>query len=153
MDVARLNIRLPRRLHAQLAGAAAEEGVSLNTLMVALLAGGVGFTLDNAGPARPRPPGPWPNQEAPEMDEQGRTDENPSVWLNSTQFNLLREAVELDPDGLVGVELTKVALAPSAPTIRSHVVVTLTYKGGRTKMLRLGPRGGLYTMPVPAAER
>ena len=36
---------MPEALHEQLARRAQEEGVSLNTLIVALLAGGVGFKL------------------------------------------------------------------------------------------------------------
>lgn len=38
-------IRLPRDLHAELRRRAADQGVSLNSLIVALLAGGVGFKL------------------------------------------------------------------------------------------------------------
>lgn len=40
-------IRMPPALHEQLVAKAAEQGVSLNQLMVTLLAGGVGFTLAN----------------------------------------------------------------------------------------------------------
>lgn len=40
-----LNVRMPPALHAQLAAEAARQGVSLNHLIVALLAGGVGFKL------------------------------------------------------------------------------------------------------------
>jgi predicted HicB family RNase H-like nuclease len=39
-------VRMPPALHEQLAAKAAEQGVSLNQLLVALLAGGIGFTLD-----------------------------------------------------------------------------------------------------------
>ena len=39
-------VRMPPALHEQLAARAAEQGVSLNQLIVALLAGGIGFTLD-----------------------------------------------------------------------------------------------------------
>lgn len=39
-------IRMPSGLHAQLVATAAEQGVSLNHLVVTLLAGGIGFTLD-----------------------------------------------------------------------------------------------------------
>jgi predicted HicB family RNase H-like nuclease len=42
----KLNVRMPPALHEQLAARAAEQGVSLNQLIVALLAGGIGFTLD-----------------------------------------------------------------------------------------------------------
>jgi hypothetical protein len=42
----RLNVRMPPALHEQLAARAAEQGVSLNQLIVSLLAGGIGFTLD-----------------------------------------------------------------------------------------------------------
>lgn len=42
---AKLNIRLPPALHEQLKAKADEQGISLNTLMVALLAAGVGFKL------------------------------------------------------------------------------------------------------------
>lgn len=38
-------IRMPPALHAELVRRAAEQGVSLNALIVALLAGGVGFKL------------------------------------------------------------------------------------------------------------
>jgi predicted HicB family RNase H-like nuclease len=37
---------MPPALHDQLAARAAEQGVSLNTLIVALLASGIGFKLD-----------------------------------------------------------------------------------------------------------
>jgi predicted HicB family RNase H-like nuclease len=40
---------MPPALHDELAKRAAQQGVSLNQLVVALLAGGVGFTLpDNS---------------------------------------------------------------------------------------------------------
>lgn len=39
----RLNVRLPRELHDALAEQADAQGVSLNTLIVALLAGGAGW--------------------------------------------------------------------------------------------------------------
>jgi predicted HicB family RNase H-like nuclease len=39
-------VRMPPALHEQLAAVAAEQGVSLNQLIVALLAGGIGFKLD-----------------------------------------------------------------------------------------------------------
>lgn len=42
----KLTLRVPPALHEQLAARAAEQGVSLNRLLVLLLAGGVGFTLD-----------------------------------------------------------------------------------------------------------
>lgn len=42
----KLQIRLPPALHEQLTAKAAEQGISLNQLMVVLLAGGIGFTLD-----------------------------------------------------------------------------------------------------------
>lgn len=45
---ARVLLRLPRGLHSQLKRVAAEEGVSANTLMATLLAGAVGYTLDDA---------------------------------------------------------------------------------------------------------
>lgn len=38
---------MPPALHEQLEDRAREQGVSLNSLMVALLAAGVGFTLDS----------------------------------------------------------------------------------------------------------
>ena len=43
----RFVIRMPAALHEQLTARAQEQGVSLNQLMVALLAGGIGFTLDD----------------------------------------------------------------------------------------------------------
>lgn len=42
----KLNLRMPPALHEQLAIEAKAQGVSLNTLIVALLAGGIGFKLD-----------------------------------------------------------------------------------------------------------
>lgn len=41
-------VRMPPALHEQLAKRADEQGVSLNQLCVALLAGGVGFKLADA---------------------------------------------------------------------------------------------------------
>lgn len=41
-------IRLPADLHVALIAEAERQGVSLNTLMVALLAGGIGFKLPTA---------------------------------------------------------------------------------------------------------
>ncbi len=38
-------VRMPPALHEQLAVEAKRQGVSLNALIVALLAGGIGFTL------------------------------------------------------------------------------------------------------------
>ena len=38
-------VRMPPALHEQLVRLAEEQGVSLNQLVVSLLAGGVGFTL------------------------------------------------------------------------------------------------------------
>jgi hypothetical protein len=49
-----IHLRLPRRLYRQLKDVADEEGVSLNTLMTALLAGSTGFTLDPAAPPASR---------------------------------------------------------------------------------------------------
>ena len=45
-----IHLRLPRRLYGRLKDVADEEGVSLNTLMTALLAGSTGFTLDPEAP-------------------------------------------------------------------------------------------------------
>jgi predicted HicB family RNase H-like nuclease len=39
-------VRMPPALHEQLVALAEKQGVSLNQLVVALLAGGIGFTLD-----------------------------------------------------------------------------------------------------------
>jgi len=47
-QAARVLLRLPRGLHDQLSAAAKEQGISVNTLLVALLAGGVGWSLDNS---------------------------------------------------------------------------------------------------------
>lgn len=44
----RLLLRMPSSLHEQLAAKAKEEDVSLNHLIVALLAGGIGFKLDGS---------------------------------------------------------------------------------------------------------
>lgn len=40
-----LQVRLPPALHEQLKDEAARQGISLNALIVALLAGGIGFKL------------------------------------------------------------------------------------------------------------
>jgi predicted HicB family RNase H-like nuclease len=42
-----IRVRMPEALHEQLAVTAAEQGVSLNTLIVSLLAGGIGFKLSD----------------------------------------------------------------------------------------------------------
>lgn len=42
----RFLLRLPIALQAQLVAEAERQGVSLNTLLVTLLAGSIGFTLD-----------------------------------------------------------------------------------------------------------
>lgn len=42
---ARVLVRMPTDLHAQITARATEQGVSVNHLIVALLAGGVGFKL------------------------------------------------------------------------------------------------------------
>jgi predicted HicB family RNase H-like nuclease len=47
MPSGQLMIRMPPALHEQLTQRAAEQGVSLNQLLVALLAGGIGFKLDD----------------------------------------------------------------------------------------------------------
>lgn len=44
-DIQRLGVRLPADLHAELVKRAAEQGVSLNSLVMALLAGAVRFNL------------------------------------------------------------------------------------------------------------
>lgn len=41
----KITLRLPPALHAQLVERAAQQDVSLNALIVALLAGGIGFKL------------------------------------------------------------------------------------------------------------
>src|SRR4051812_30439634 len=51
-DVAKVLVRLPHSLHDQLRVRAAEEGISINTLIAVLLAGGIGFTLDDASDER-----------------------------------------------------------------------------------------------------
>jgi predicted HicB family RNase H-like nuclease len=43
--VRKLQVRLPPRLHEQLVEEARKQGISLNALIVALLAGGIGFSL------------------------------------------------------------------------------------------------------------
>ena len=47
---ASLNVRMPEGLHLQLVAVGAEEGVSLNTLIVTLLAGGISFSLAEEQP-------------------------------------------------------------------------------------------------------
>ena len=49
------NIRLPNSLRDELRKRAAEEGMSVNGLILALLAGSIGFTLEPQ--KRGRPPG------------------------------------------------------------------------------------------------
>lgn len=46
MPSGQLRVRLPVGLHAALTAEAATQKVSLNTLIVALLAGGIGFTIE-----------------------------------------------------------------------------------------------------------
>lgn len=45
-------VRLPKSLHAELAGRAEDEGVSLNTMVLSLLARGVGAQLQEVPPRR-----------------------------------------------------------------------------------------------------
>lgn len=45
MSDAEFRVRMPPALHEQLKARAAEQGVSMNRLIVLLLAGGVGFKL------------------------------------------------------------------------------------------------------------
>lgn len=47
-------LRLPVDLHAQLVERAAEQGISLNQLMVALLAGSIRFSLRKQSTSRPQ---------------------------------------------------------------------------------------------------
>lgn len=49
----RILLRLPPALHGELTRRAAEQGVSLNQLLVALLAGAVEFSLIVLSPPRP----------------------------------------------------------------------------------------------------
>lgn len=46
MSTGRVLVRMPPALQAQLADRAREQGVSINHLIVALLAGSIGFQLD-----------------------------------------------------------------------------------------------------------
>lgn len=48
MSSGQLRVRLPVDLHAALTAEAASQKVSLNTLIVALLAGGINFTLEES---------------------------------------------------------------------------------------------------------
>ena len=45
MSSGRLYVRMPPALHEQLTAQAAQQGVSLNQLVVTLLAGGIAFKL------------------------------------------------------------------------------------------------------------
>jgi hypothetical protein len=51
-DAAKVLVRLPHALHDQLKVVAVEQGVSVNTLVAVLLAGGVGFKAIPRGPKR-----------------------------------------------------------------------------------------------------
>jgi hypothetical protein len=51
-----IRVRMPNALHEQLAETAAKEGVSLNTLIVTLLAGGIGFKVAKTRRRSPRKP-------------------------------------------------------------------------------------------------
>lgn len=42
----KIHVRMPKALHADLLERKDEQGVSLNQLVVALIAGGMGFTLE-----------------------------------------------------------------------------------------------------------
>jgi hypothetical protein len=53
MTTTTLNLRLPRSLAEQLKATAHDEGMSLNSLLLALIAGGAGFTLNQKSEARP----------------------------------------------------------------------------------------------------
>lgn len=46
VDSAKILLRLPRGLHSQIKQIAAEQGVSVNTLLATLVAGGIGWKLD-----------------------------------------------------------------------------------------------------------
>lgn len=48
MASGKLNVRLPARLHEELAAEAERQGVSLNTLIIALLAGGISWQAKGA---------------------------------------------------------------------------------------------------------
>jgi hypothetical protein len=48
-DPGRVLLRLPRGLHEDLRATAGDQGVSLNTLLVTLLAGGIGWTPAESG--------------------------------------------------------------------------------------------------------
>lgn len=70
---ASIHVRLPPALHEQLRAAAAEQQMSLNALIVALLAGGIGWTLEPnkkraraAGTAGPVTPSEVPDAVRPD---------------------------------------------------------------------------------------
>ncbi len=48
-ESAKVLLRLPRQLHEQVKQVANDGGVSVNTLLVAVVASGIGFTLDPEG--------------------------------------------------------------------------------------------------------
>jgi HicB-like protein involved in pilus formation len=60
MDRQSIHIRLPRSLHDRLKAAADDQDISLNSLVLSLLAGSVGFSLDGteqvAAPLESGPP-------------------------------------------------------------------------------------------------
>ena len=47
-NASKLLVRLPHSLHEQIKTTAAQQGVSVNTLVATLLAGGIGFKLPEA---------------------------------------------------------------------------------------------------------
>jgi hypothetical protein len=64
MNDKRLLLRLPVDLHGELTRRAQEQGVSLNTLLIALLAGGVKFSLPKSTQATRRTPSGKPRSAA-----------------------------------------------------------------------------------------
>jgi hypothetical protein len=49
MDRPSIHLRLPKALHEQLRATAEEQEISLNSLLLALIAGSVGFSLADRG--------------------------------------------------------------------------------------------------------
>lgn len=89
-----LHVKLPLDLHTQLSARAADQGVSLNQLVVSLLAGGVRFRLKKP-PKRAPKPNPLPPPPPPTPAE-----------LNRQMKELERELSQLNDETLDRIAIT-----------------------------------------------